>query len=97
MMLGTGPRILWRPAPSDTNEELIASYHQLNVAWVEIWADRYLEVEHAMARFTEEAGSDAAAALSRLRQWILDEQGTALCPFEREARAFAEVVRRMRG
>jgi hypothetical protein len=92
MMESERERAMSHPIEGDVNEALIASYHELNVRWIDIWRERYLEVERAMQRFTHTCADDPAGAIETLHRWALDEQGGGLCPFEAEARAFAGVI-----
>ncbi len=89
-------RAMSDPTPGDSNEALIASYHQLNVAWAEIWRDVAPGVEDALTEFVGDAPRDPRGATDTLAAWLLREMGDEVCPFQAQARQFSDVVTRAR-
>ncbi len=85
-------RAMTAPKLGDESERLIASYHRLNVEWAEVWRKGYNRVETALAEFRRAQAANPFDAVARLEAWLLKEQGDGICPFERQARAFAKVV-----
>ncbi|MEM6994242.1 MAG: hypothetical protein AAF721_27250 [Myxococcota bacterium] len=88
-------RAMRSPKPGDRNEALIASYANANLAWADVWRDSYVDVETTMAAFVERCEASRTDAAEYLRAWLKARQGDGLCPFEREARAFAEALSRV--
>ncbi len=80
------------PEPGDRNEALIASYARANLAWAEVWRSSYRDVEATMAQFVAKSVHSRSAAAAFLQAWIGERQGDGLCPFEAEARGFAEAL-----
>ena len=89
-------RAMTAPKAGDVNEALIASYHRLNVAWAEIWKDAAPRVEDALATFVRDAPADPESATRTLQAWLQREKGDGVCPFEAQARQFADVVAQAR-
>jgi len=88
-------KVMRNPDPFDFLELQIKNYLEQNLAWANIWAKRFFEIESHMADFFAkcDAGSTLLAIEEHL-EWLqtANTDGTDI-PFYQEAVAFSQVYR----